>query len=129
MHGAPLRAWSLPSLAAKAGMSRTAFAVLFTSLVGEPPMRYLARLRLGGAALRLRQTNTPIREIAESAGYESEASLGKAFKREFGEPPPGTAAVTVCRPRVLACWQAGKQFTGRGRRFSAAHDLFPKHHR
>jgi len=37
MHDAPLYAWSLPSLAAKAGMSRTAFAIQFASLVGEPP--------------------------------------------------------------------------------------------
>jgi AraC-like DNA-binding protein len=87
MHGAPLRDWVLAELAAKAGMSRTSFAIRFAELVGEPPMRYLARLRLGGAAQRLRQSDASIIEVARAAGYDSEAALSKAFKRQYGLAP------------------------------------------
>lgn len=87
MHSAPLDAWSLPSLAARAGMSRTAFVSQFTSLVGEPPMRYLSQLRLAAAAVRLREGTVRILEIAESAGYGSEAAFNRAFRRQFGVAP------------------------------------------
>ncbi len=50
-------------------------------------MRYLAGLRMQMAARRLRESQTPISRIALEAGYESEASFTKAFKRAFGTPP------------------------------------------
>lgn len=50
-------------------------------------MRYLARLRMQVAARHLRESLTPIARIALEAGYESEASFNKAFKRAFGAPP------------------------------------------
>lgn len=87
MHSGPLDAWSLPSLAARAGMSRSAFASQFASLVGEPPMRYLGQLRLASAAVRLREGSARILEVAESAGYASEAAFNRAFRRHFGVAP------------------------------------------
>ncbi|BBI59935.1 hypothetical protein HSBAA_12410 [Vreelandella sulfidaeris] len=50
-------------------------------------MRYLAKLRMQAAARRLRESLIPIARIALEAGYESEASFSKAFKRAFGTPP------------------------------------------
>jgi transcriptional regulator GlxA family with amidase domain len=50
-------------------------------------MRYLRRLRLAPAAGLLRDTNLPLAAIACRTGYDSEVSLGKAFKREYGVPP------------------------------------------
>jgi AraC-like DNA-binding protein len=82
--GAP---WTVADLARKVGLSRTALAARFRNLVGEPPMSYLARLRLGQAAGYLSTTDKTVGQIARLVGYESEASLSKAFRRVFGRAP------------------------------------------
>ncbi|HSP30775.1 MAG TPA: AraC family transcriptional regulator [Halomonas sp.] len=87
LHDFPERHWTTQALARQVGLSRSAFAERFTELVGVPPMRYLARLRMQIAARRLRESLAPISHIALEAGYESEAAFSKAFKRAFGVPP------------------------------------------
>ena len=82
--GAP---WTVSDLARKVDMSRTAFAARFRELVGEPPMSYLARVRLGHAAGYLSATDKTVRQIAHMVGYETESSLSKAFRRAFGRAP------------------------------------------
>jgi AraC-like DNA-binding protein len=79
--------WTADELARGVGMSRSAFAERFVRVIGEPPMRYLTRLRLQVAAQRLRQSRDSLARIAFDIGYESEAAFSRAFKREFGEPP------------------------------------------
>jgi AraC-like DNA-binding protein len=87
LHGDPGKAWTVDELAHDAGLSRSALAERFTSMVGESPMQYLTRWRLALAAQMLRAGREPIGRIAERSGYESEAAFSRAFKREFGEPP------------------------------------------
>ena len=87
MRAQPDAPWTVADLARKVGLSRTAFAARFRDLVGEPPMSYLARLRLGYAAGYLSATDKTVREIARMVGYSSEASLSKAFQRRFGRAP------------------------------------------
>ncbi|MBX3493713.1 MAG: AraC family transcriptional regulator [Parvibaculum sp.] len=87
LHRGLGRDWTTEALAAEIGMSRSAFASRFTELVGEPPMRYLAKWRLTFAARRLLDTGEPVSRIAFEAGYESEAAFNRAFKRNFGTPP------------------------------------------
>ncbi|SDL37826.1 AraC-type DNA-binding protein [Modicisalibacter muralis] len=87
LHDHPEQHWTTEMLARQVGLSRSAFAERFTELVGIPPMRYLARLRMKMAARRLRESLTSISRVALEAGYESEASFNKAFKRVFGAPP------------------------------------------
>jgi AraC-like DNA-binding protein len=87
IHGQPQRPWTVGGLAAEVAMSRSAFAARFHELVGEPPMRYLIRARLGHAAGLLHTTNVSLAEIARRSGYESEFSFSRAFKRVFGVPP------------------------------------------
>jgi AraC-like DNA-binding protein len=87
MRAQPDAPWTVADLARKVGLSRTAFAARFRELVGEPPMSYLARLRLGYAAGYLSATDKTVREIARMVGYSSEASLSKAFQRRFGRAP------------------------------------------
>ena len=87
MHREPARQWTIGELAKEAGMSRTAFCTRFGALVGEPPIRLLARVRLSMAAGHLATTGASIHQIARLAGYDSQASLSKAFKREFGITP------------------------------------------
>src|SRR5262249_22180000 len=45
-HGAIDRPWTLATLAATAGMSRSAFAAKFKALLGETPLEYLTRWRM-----------------------------------------------------------------------------------
>jgi AraC-like DNA-binding protein len=87
LHGRPAQRWTAQLLAREAGASRSAFALRFTELMGEPPMRYLARLRLQLAAQRLEQSQASVARIALDAGYQSEAAFSRAFKRAFGSPP------------------------------------------
>jgi AraC-like DNA-binding protein len=87
IHRAPERGWTNASLAEAVGMSRSRFAARFTALVGEPPLSYLTRWRLGTAAGMLQDGGHSIGEAAARAGYESEAAFSKAFRRRFGTPP------------------------------------------
>jgi len=101
LHAEPTRAWSVDELARTVALSRSALADRFTTLVGESPMQYLTRWRLALAAQALRSGREAITRIAERAGYESEASFSRAFKREFGVPPAGwrnQAAGTTANP-------------------------------
>jgi AraC-like DNA-binding protein len=87
IHENPGRNWTVQSLAASAGMSRSAFAVRFTRLVGEPPLHYLTRWRMQKAQRLLRDGRAPLSDVAASVGYDSEAAFSKAFKRAVGAAP------------------------------------------
>lgn len=87
LHGRVAKQWTVDDLGRQVGLSRSALADRFTRLIGEPPMRYLARWRLQVAANQLRNSDTPLVRIAENVGYESEAAFNRAFKRTFGAPP------------------------------------------
>jgi AraC-like DNA-binding protein len=87
VHREPARDWTVHSLARAVAMSRSAFAERFGTIVGETPLAYVTRLRLYLAARELRETTRSVAEIATLVGYDSEASLGKAFKRALGVPP------------------------------------------
>lgn len=87
MHREPARAWTLQSLAAAVGMSRSAFAERFKQIVAVTPMEYLTRWRMMLAAERLESREETIACIANSLGYESESAFAKAFKRVMGCSP------------------------------------------
>ena len=87
LHGRVAKEWTVDDLGREVGLSRSALADRFTRLIGEPPMRYLARWRIQVAAHQLRNSDTPLARIAEQVGYESEAAFNRAFKRSFGVPP------------------------------------------
>jgi AraC-like DNA-binding protein len=87
IHDKPANPWTVADLAARAGMSRSAFAAHFTKMVGEAPIEYLIRWRLRKAATMLRATTAGIAEIAKTVGYDSEAAFSKAFKRSIGVTP------------------------------------------
>ena len=87
MHDEPERRWTLQALAARAGMSRTAFALRFREKVGQPPMEYLTSWRMRLAADRLRHSGDAIAAIGRSFCYESESAFSAAFKRVMGCSP------------------------------------------
>ena len=87
IHREPERRWTVEELAAAVAYSRSAFAGRFRELVGESPMSYLTRTRLAVAAALLRRPNVTVGEAARRAGYASESSFSRAFKRAFGVAP------------------------------------------
>lgn len=87
LHDRPEREWTLARLSSLAAMSPSAFSARFRELLGESPIRYLARTRLARAAEYLRSGDDSLFAIAGRTGYESDVSLSKAFKRHFGVTP------------------------------------------
>jgi len=87
MHAEPAQRWTLQALAQHAGMSRSAFALRFKTMVGSSAMEYLTRWRMMLAGDKLLNTTAPISAIAPSLGYESESAFSTAFKRVMGCSP------------------------------------------
>ncbi|MEM8608293.1 MAG: AraC family transcriptional regulator [Myxococcota bacterium] len=87
IHENPRGRWSVDALGKQVGMSRSALAARFKTLLGMPPMQYVTRLRLQQACQLLRDTRMGIAEVADRVGYESEAAFSRAFKRVVGQPP------------------------------------------
>ena len=87
LHGHPDEPWTIASLARRVAVSRSAFADKFRELIGEPPLRYLTRLRIHAAARRLRWSDDKLRAVAAAAGYESAAAFTRAFRRHMKMTP------------------------------------------
>jgi transcriptional regulator GlxA family with amidase domain len=87
MHEKVEHPWTVATLGAAAGMSRSAFAVRFKELTGETPLEYLTNWRMYKATGLLRDDRRGIVEIAKSVGYDSDAAFGKTFKRVIGAAP------------------------------------------
>ena len=83
----PHEHWTVPTMAAAVSMSRSAFTERFRAATGESPMQHLTRYRMARAAEYLKATDAGVREIARLTGYDSEVSVTKAFKRQFGISP------------------------------------------
>src|SRR5262249_13954099 len=87
IHERPQHPWSLESLAAKAGVSRSVFAARFRERMGQTPMAYLAECRLRLAAQWLQETELSVSEVYQRLGYASAAAFNRAFKRKYRVPP------------------------------------------
>lgn len=87
LHEAPCKPWSVNSLAAATHSSRSSLAARFREVMGEPPMRYLRRLRMQRAASYLSEYAYTVERVADEVGYQSSAAFQRAFKRCFGVPP------------------------------------------
>jgi len=77
----------LKTLADIAHLSHFHFCRIFKVLKGESPIAFIARLRIETAAQLLRYSTLPIEQIAFNIGYETPASLSKAFKNQYGITP------------------------------------------
>ena len=75
------------TLARVANLSDFHFCRIFKAIKGEPPIAFIARLRIETAAQLLRYSSLAVEEIAYNIGYESPASLSKAFKNRYGITP------------------------------------------
>ena len=77
----------LKTLANEAALSDFHFHRIFKALKGEAIGGYITRLRLEATARLLLYTALTIEEIAFNIGYETPASLSKAFKKQYGISP------------------------------------------
>lgn len=68
-------------------MSRYYFSRIFQAMVGEPVFDYVRKRRLAEIAGMLVATRTPIVELALQWGYESQQSMTKAFRAQYGITP------------------------------------------
>lgn len=78
---------TVESLAALAGLSRTAFAERFRVAYGAGPIEVLRTIRLRRAAELLSRSNLPIKRVASLVGYRSRTYFSRAFGAEHGVSP------------------------------------------
>lgn len=97
LHRLPAADWSLPRMAAEAGMSRSAFAAAFKQAIGTTPAEYLSDWRVTLATSQIRAGRS-VKLIAAELGYASASSLSKAFKQRFGASPREWSTIST-RPR------------------------------
>ena len=95
MQREPARPWTLGSLADSVALSRSAFAARFTERVGMPAMQYLTQWRMQLAQGWLQAPGAVLADVAERAGYRSEAAFSRAFKRHVGLSPGAARLQTV----------------------------------
>lgn len=84
VHMQPQGNWTLESLAAEAGMSRTAFANTFRERMLQTPGKYLAQLRLA-IARRAVQSGKGLKAAAREAGYLNTSALSRALSLESAQ--------------------------------------------
>ena len=106
MRAQPDAPWTVADLARKVGLSRTAFAARFRELVGEPPMSYLARVRLGYAAGYLSARTRPCGRSPAWSGTRARPRCPRRSGGRSGARPVSTGAsrppLTACGPRTPA---------------------------
>lgn len=76
--------------ARQAGLTAQHFSVLFKADTGEPPMRYLNRLRMERARELLEsavQSHLSIKEIAACVGCRDVSHFVRDFEKRFGLSP------------------------------------------
>jgi len=86
LHGTPAEPWTVERLAREVGASRSVLAERFASMVGQPPMQYLALWRMQLAS-RCLLDGDPVAAVAGAVGYDSEAAFSRAFKKLVGASP------------------------------------------
>lgn len=78
---------TLRMLAKTAGYSPWHAARIFKELTGKTPFEYIRELRLSRAALKLRDEETRIVDVALDFVFETHEGFTRAFSRQFGMSP------------------------------------------
>ncbi|WP_371192649.1 AraC family transcriptional regulator [Glaciecola sp. SC05] len=86
IHKNPQLPWRIESLAQEALMSRSKFAYLFKSTVGQTPLDYLTEWRIQ-IAQSLLSKNKSVEMVATQVGYENGSALARVFKKKLGMSP------------------------------------------
>jgi transcriptional regulator GlxA family with amidase domain len=73
--------------AAAVGLSARRLETLFRAAFGTTPGAHGLALRLQAARRLLAETRHPLAEVALRTGFSSPATLSRAFRRAYGQPP------------------------------------------
>lgn len=103
---------SLADLANAAGMSESAFKLLFKKETGLPPVEFATRHRIGIARRLLLATKRPVTDIAHELGFSSSQHFATAFRRYSGQSP------NEFRSGAMALHWNSEPITGDGVSFS-----------
>jgi transcriptional regulator GlxA family with amidase domain len=87
IHADPAAELDVPTLAVRVGLSPRHFTRLFRDQVGEPPARYVERVRIEAARSLLDTSATGLDEIAARCGFGTAETLRRAFHRRLGCAP------------------------------------------
>lgn len=127
MRDRPEHGFTLRSLAAVAGMSRSVFAVRFSDALDESPMHFLKAIRLGRAAQLLTRTDLPVKTVAGRVGYSSRSSFTRAFlASHLASPAVFRHAARGVSSLVAPEEDATPQRPGGGRRRGLSHRGGPR---
>ncbi|CAB3666181.1 AraC family transcriptional regulator [Achromobacter pestifer] len=77
----------LHQLADLACLSPYHFHRVYRAMMGETVNATVQRIRMHRAAVALAGSQAPLRDVAQRAGYESDAAFNRAFGAVFGIPP------------------------------------------
>lgn len=83
----PGQGHTVVSLADAVGMSRSAFAKRFSDAYGSGPMELLRDLRMGMAGALLKQTDLPVKRVAQMVGFSSRSAFSRMFETKTGQSP------------------------------------------
>jgi AraC-like DNA-binding protein len=78
---------TLPELARSVGTNEFRLKRDFKALFGQPVHAFVLERRLERARELLVQTDRPIKEIADQAGFAHVSHFGSAFRKRYGVPP------------------------------------------
>lgn len=101
MHAEPPKSLTVAALASAAGLSRSAFAARFASIVGLPPIEYLSNWRMTLARKALEEGDRSMANVAELAGYYSVSAFSTAFRRVHGLAPTAFQRLLPADPEAL----------------------------
>lgn len=93
---------SVSAAARIAGMNTSLFMKTFKQVAGMTLVAYLNHVRLANAARWLRESTTPIAEIADRAGFSDQSYFDKRFRRAFGQTPKSFRALGLLPERLAA---------------------------
>ncbi|TMV77152.1 helix-turn-helix transcriptional regulator, partial [Thioclava sp. BHET1] len=86
IHDSPETDWRVEDLAARAGMSRSAFMAHFRQVMRETPIGYLRRWRMDHARQAL-AGGLRVGSVARRYGYASPEAFSRAFRAAEGIAP------------------------------------------
>lgn len=87
MEGAMEEPVSIPHIAGRIGCSTRYLERLFVRELDMPPGKFYQALRLKAARRLVQETGLSIAEISVRAGFQSGATLSRAYRDAFGVPP------------------------------------------
>lgn len=85
---------SVEDIATEVGVSRRHLHRMFVRHVGKTPLAFANAQRLERARALVQQSDLPILEIAELAGFASLASFSRGYRKAFGHSPTADRTLT-----------------------------------